>query len=311
MHKENKSTPVPWSNAYLRGSSSIMLINLFVSWILILLTSGNAIAQASYSATYRYKLEISKDGKVCHYMEKVYNKYFRTPWYDSTFPVDVWQADERARNMFPRLPGVDFDRRVPIETRYARFPSSQEFEAIKWQEGRIKSTHQEIQKDRKIVEVVDGAAAVLIANFDIDNDGSLDTVIQTSFLTEFAGHSWDGFLIIPAGKIDFSQLGNMSYGDLLHVDGARITDVPNKFWYSLRPFVFDDVVYLSGTRNGWPIPTVALPPPALEHDYMEILKYQGGGEFAIQEDGYNHPPLRTETICRFRMIEVHQPSKGK
>lgn len=286
-------------------------INIFVSLILFFLTSGNAIAQASYSATYRYKLEMSKDDKVCHHMEKVYKKYFRTPWYDSTFPVDVWKEDDRSRNMFPRLPGVDFDRKVPIEMRYARFPSSPEFEAIRWQEGRIKNTHQEIQKDRKIVEVVDGTAAVLIASFDIDNDGRLDTVIQTSFLTELAGHSGDDFLIIPAGRIDFSQLENMSYGDLLQIDGARITNVPMKFWYSLRPFVFDDVVYLNGTRNGWPMPTIALPPPALEHDYMEVLKYQGGGEFAKQEDGYNHPPLLTETICRFRMIEVHQPSKGE
>jgi hypothetical protein len=77
-------------------------------------------------------------------------------------------------------------------------------------------------------------------------------------------------------------------------------------WRSLRPFILDGVTYLSGAR--YESPYDDFKPNHIYKDYMDILKYIKGSSF---RKGSDQPPLEFETICRIRMTEVHQPSKGE
>ncbi len=108
---------------------------LFFVLTLTFLTSGNAIALTSFGSAYRYKLEMSKDDKVCRHMEKVYKKHFRRPW---AYQAKIWGDDKRARNEFIRLPSVEFDSNLAQLMTYSRLPSTPEFEVIPWREGRNK-----------------------------------------------------------------------------------------------------------------------------------------------------------------------------
>src|SRR3954465_72950 len=88
---------------------------------------ADASAQAiSESDRYRYQLELNADAKVCGQMERLYNGAFKQPW-------------ERAKakpTTFPRAPGVARNQALEGQLFYSGSPSSSEFSAIKWQEGR-------------------------------------------------------------------------------------------------------------------------------------------------------------------------------
>ena len=127
-----------------------VLIVLFFVLTLTFLTSGNAIALTSFGSAYRYKLEMSKDDKVCRHMEKVYKKHFRRPW---AYQAKIWGDDKRARNVFIRLPGVEFDSNLAQLMTYSRLPSTPEFEVIPWREGRNKFIRE--MPDNKVQEYLE------------------------------------------------------------------------------------------------------------------------------------------------------------
>lgn len=269
--------------------------------ILIFMTNGNVMALTSFGSAYRYKLEMSKDDKVCRHMEKVYKKNFQSPW---MYRADVWGDPDRAKNVFTRLPSVEFNADLAQLMSKARFPSSPEFEAIKWREGRLKLTREKL--DNKVEEYM---LPLLIADFDIDNDGKIDTVIQDGF---FGGmvYGADSFSVYPAGTVDMKDLVGTSVMKPRDVQGTRVIhgveNIPIITWHSLRPFILDGVTYFSGAR--YESPYDGFKPNHIYKDYMDVLKYIKGSRFMR---GSEQPPLEFETICRFRMTEVHQPSKGE
>src|SRR5574340_117212 len=292
MCEEKKSTPVAFK------------VKLICSIGFIFLASGNASARTLFTGAYDYKLEMSKDDKVCRHMEKVYKKHFRTPWRVSSFPVDLVNEDDRARNMFPRLPGLEFDAAMAKQMLFSRFPSSPEFEVIQWREGRYKS-----MSDEKTYPV-------LVADFDIDNDGKIDTVIHDSFFSyandmpsKFYPSGIDGFGVYPTGTLNLKAFeGNWLAEFNPNNQTARAVDrlrqtASDAMWLSLRPFVWDGVTYLSASSY---MPGNADIDRGHTHkDYTEVLKYIRGSR---ERESSDEPPLELETICRFRMFEVHQPS---
>lgn len=283
----------------------IFLASLFFGLTLIFLTSGNAIALTSFGSTYRYKLEMSKDDKVCRHMEKVYKRYFRTPW---TSPPDDWN-DDRKKNTSTRLPGVEFNADLMGLMDRALFPSSPEFEAIKWREGRYKYQTTNTKSGGEVVSTATIINPLLAADFDIDNDGKIETVIQDGFF-EGMVYGADSFSVYPVGTVDMKDLVGDSTMKPRGVHGIRlihgVENIPTIKWHSLRPFILNGVTYLSGAR--FETPYDDFEPNHIYKDYMDILKYIKGSRFM---KGSNQPPLEFETICRFRMTEVHQPSKGE
>lgn len=285
-----------------------VLIVLFFVLTLTFLTSGNAIALTSFGSAYRYKLEMSKDDKVCRHMEKVYKKYFRTPW---ASPPDDWN-DERKKNVSTRLPGVEFNADLMGLMDRALFPSSPEFEAIKWREGRYKYQTTDTKSGGEVVITGTIINPLLVADFDIDNDGKMDTVIQGGFF-EGMVYGIDSFSVYPAGTVDLKDLVGESVVKVRDVQSFREVDgmgetlsVGVDTWRSLRPFILGGVTYLSGAR--YESPYDGFKPNHIYKDYVDILKYIKGSSF---RKGRNQPPLEFETICRFRMTEVHRPSKGE
>lgn len=285
--------------------------------ILIFVTNGNAMALTSFDSVYRYKLEMSKDDKVCRHMEKVYKEKFRSPW---MYRADVWSDPDRAKKVFTRLPSVEFNADLAQLMSQAKFPSSPEFEAINWREGRYKST----------VSSKEVTLPVLVADFDIDNDGTLDTVLHGTFYTP-KHPSHDAFSIYPEGALDLmvfedswlppSTDAQIQKTRTLYRSVETLTD---ETWNSLRPFILDGVTYLSATgyepprnsffKHGQTFKDHKALSKYIEKTrakfprYMAVMKYIKGSR---DREGRDQPPLEFETICRFRMTEVHQPSKGE
>jgi hypothetical protein len=285
------------------------LTKLSFGLIYIFLTCGNAMALTSFSSTYRYKLEMNKDDKVCRHMEKVYKKNFRNPW---AYRADVWSDENRAKNVFTRLPGVEFNAVLAQLMSKARFPSSPEFEAIKWREGRFKYQTTDTKNGGEVVITGTTINPLLVADFDIDNDGKLDTVIQGGF---FGGmvYGIDSFSVHPAGTVDLKDLVGESIVKVRDVQSFREVDgmgealsVGVDTWRSLRPFILDDFTYLSGAR--YESPYDGFKSNHIYKDYMDVLKYIKGSRFMR---GSDQPSLEFEPVCRFRMTEIHQPSKGE
>lgn len=120
---------------------------------------------AEQSDAYRYILKTSRNDKVCGHMKGVYNRYFKRPFAASP---DLADFDEGGSYALPLLPGVTRDPRLARAMIFSIQPSSPEFDAVKWQEGRVQYPNGNDQ-------------AVMVADVDIDNDGSVDTVVKFFF----------------------------------------------------------------------------------------------------------------------------------
>lgn len=266
-----------------------------------------------YTGEYRYELEVSNDDNVCNHMDGVYKKYFRTPWKVSSFPINLTKEDDRVKNMFPRLPGLEFDAAMANQMLFSRFPSSPEFEAIQWREGRYKS----LLRSSEVNE------PVLVADFDIDNDGKLDTVIHDGFFHQIYDvpsviYPWgyDNFNVVPLGSIDLELftggwLGQI-YSQLKNIRTivASVLALETRIhagWRSIRPFLLDGVTYFSVAEYEPPFANGV--PQVFGNPYTAVLKYTK--DTSNQQSSDRPLPSEIETICRFRMFEVQQPSKGK
>jgi len=198
------------------------------------------------AAQYRYQLE-SPGSELCEHMTKVFNQHLERPWYvDTEIPGE---------DFFERLPGVVYDPTVPEIL--ARFPTSPEFEAVKWREGRI-------QRSPGGGRVRQGR--ILVAELDIDNDGVKEWVVQHQFLygplpplnfimpngNYSITHS-DGYAIFPAGGLDLT----MPLSDDNLFDGqisgyaTRMLGFPTGTAQQLRFFVFRGKTYLAAYRPYW------------------------------------------------------------
>ena len=152
-----------------------------------------------------------------------------------------------------------------------------------------------------------------MADFDIDNDGKIQTVIQEGFFQGMLG-SISSFSVYPVGTVAIKDLVGASVFKPRDVQGTRLIDgiesIPGVKWdikwRSLRPFFLNGVIYLSGAR--FETPYGRFEPNHIYKDYMDVLKYIKGSRFM---KGSDQPPLEFETICRFRMTEIPQTSKGE
>lgn len=247
------------------------------------LTASRAVAD-EYNQ-YKYRLEAGQSMEVCRHMNRVYNRAFRQPWGNpQEIPTRI--------PTFPRLPGVQYNERMALDLRYSAFPTSPEFDAVQWREGRYLR-----DEERK------RSSSLLIADLDVDNDGRQDAVVKSSFMHGF----WPGGYGAPGGEdqifvFDRDQLDlsrSMTRDDFYGRKGerrpARIAyDTLGLFARSIRPFVYQGVTYLSVYEQH------AVDDPKERRETMWVLKYRGGGEQLAR--GWE--PVRADRVCRFRMIVV-------
>src|SRR5262245_66094553 len=147
----------------------------------ILLAAGALCALPAYAVnegeSYRYQLELNADAKLCGQMNKVYNGAFQRPW-------------QRAKGAKGNPP-VFF---------YSMNPSPAEFAAVKWREGRSFFSGSSSPQ-----------SATLVAELDIDNNGSRDVIVKTQFMKS-AGSGTEQLWVLsrkafdPAKPIDMNRV---------------------------------------------------------------------------------------------------------
>jgi hypothetical protein len=202
-----------------------------------------------------------------------------------------------------RLPGVEFNEKFIRDMIYSKFPTSPEFEAIYWREGRLWI---EGGKPEDI-----SLEPMLVADFDIDNDGEVEAVFKVSFMSEFVteGFSnpysadYDQLELFPKGGIQLKGIPNR--GEVVHgqINGPKPNLILGR---QLRPFILDGVTYISIYEPVWPadklerLPTGDSLVPAQE--YLNIKKYRGGGQFV---NFGKYTELDLQPICRMSMIPKH------
>lgn len=238
---------------------------------------------------YRYKLEQNQDNQVCSHMLNVYNKNFKEPWNNQKFPR------VKLEGYFQRMPSVDYNQEIAQKMIYSRFPTSTEFELINWQEGRaFLDTKPE---DRTLYPL-------LVANLDIDNDGSPEIVFKSSFMYWFAIQGLDAddmgdgdrLTIYPAGGFHFN--GIVDLGDIRHgqQNGYKPRDIEAR---QLRPFILNRTVYISRYETVYAENDELSMYGRPMEQYIYIQKYLSGGDKA-SPGKYIAPNMKT--ICRFQMF---------
>jgi hypothetical protein len=259
---------------------------------------------------YHYELELSEDNMVCPHMLAVYNAEFREPWKARDWrkkligtPDDPeWEINEEfgpsGIYAFPKLPGVEHDPALTYEMRFSKLPSSPEFEAIEWREGRYQLEMKELNNIK--------LEPMLVAEFDIDNNGIAEIVIKTAFMHEYT--TWGGWSSGEGGS-DYIYVINKSefvldgIPTLKDIAQGQIDHAPPRYMVErqLRPFIIDGVAYVSQFEDIWP----EVEGMSSQHrqypirEYIHILQYHS----TERTIGNNQSTaLNMKPICRLRMI---------
>lgn len=226
---------------------------------------------------YAYKLEKGKQTKVCQHLERVYNENFQRPWDFRDLPTST----------FPRLPGVEYDKRMALDLRSSAFPTSPEFEAVQWKEGRIVYSNPREMRP------------MLTAKVDIDNDGEADTLVKATFMQGFS----QGARSVPGGEDRIFVL-NKGQSDLENITPEAFNATGKRrpaligyvtlglFARSIRPFIYDGTTYLSVYVQNADQKNM--------HETIWVLKYRDGGW--NRGAGGDWEPVKADRVCRFRMV---------
>jgi hypothetical protein len=175
--------------------------------VLLAILSGVAVAPLAHSGTdpvdavlkgpiFQYSIREDHDPVVCKHMLKVFNDNFAHLWDAPGLTETAYSAD--SKYAFPRLPGVQHNTRITFDMQFSAQPTAPEFSAIQWSEGRIVRggcpAGQTCPEDLR-------PEPVLVAYFDFDNDGAVDTVVKLgSFFPGYERMSWaQEFLIVWRG----------------------------------------------------------------------------------------------------------------
>ncbi|UCV05667.1 hypothetical protein [Dechloromonas denitrificans] len=270
---------------------------------------------AGYTQTelYKYRLEESKDRSLCVHMTQVFNQNFKAPWdrgvgAEGANPTVFGKPYDQ---IFERLPEVGFDRESTYEMLLSKFPSSPEFDAVKWKEGMVcypEGGNEDICHPHPM----------LVAEIDIDNDGHKEWVVKHSFMfkipTKFVSDAGDedysgedGLALFPKDGLDLTM--PLTLKQLVHGQKSgrqpRLLDL--KVALQLRPFAYKGKTYLSAYQivlDDKNLSPKKHPPYQLypDREYMNILRVLAGGK---RLEGQIIETANTESVCRIRMIMLN------
>jgi len=243
-------------------------------------------------------------------MTQVFNENFKTPWDrgNGALKSNPIVFDVPYDHMFERLPGVEYSKDFVFQMLLAKFPSSPEFDAVKWREGRV------YYKD-SLPLTYRQAGPMLVTEIDIDNDGTKEWVVKDAFMfkaptssvsevgdSDFSG--WDDLRIFPADGLNPTIL--LASEQLTHGQkpGYRPRKLDNEVALQLRPFIYQNKAYLSAYQVIWKDEDRCKRKPSHlrmypDREYMNILQ--------VLEGGYNPhnafiETANTKIVCRIRMI---------
>jgi len=258
--------------------------------ILLAAIAGHASAQAiSENDAYRYRLELNANAKLCGQMEKVFNGAFRQPW----------QRRKTKAAAIARVKGVARNEALEAQLLYSAYPSSAEFAAVKWLEGRSFYSGSSSPQ-----------AATLIAELDIDNDGARDVVVKTQFMRSAASAAGSDQLWVlrrkstdPSKPLDMNRVFGKAKEDgvrqisnvtLRYSDQDRPAELSSERMAAslIRPFVAGGKTYLA-VYVPW-----AVDDPKQRREWMWVMVYRGGGGSL---GAGKWEPARVDKLCRFRM----------
>ncbi len=247
--------------------------------------------------SYRYTLEQNNNNKVCSHMADVYNRYFREPF---KVPIDEAEYEKAGGKFPPLLPGGNNDWPSFIRMSLSFYPTSSEFDAIKWQRG-LEMHHYHGQAGAYL------NTPFIAADMDLNNDGQLETVIKDAFMCYRSGCDSAGsdvLFIFRKGDIDLMK-GPIEWdvffkGQNDHPPLAVIYG-PQSSCDLVRPFIYDGATYLSCYHRKWKMQHYAhnFQDVIPIHEYTDVLKYQG-----VEKLPDGRSPIKAETVCRFRMTVV-------
>lgn len=279
--------------------------------LLILLSCGLTGTANAQVELYKYRLEESHDKDLCVHMTKVFNRSFTTPWdrgYDNGLNPSPSVFGTPYDQVFERLPGVEYSKQFVFQMLLAKYPSSPEFDAIKWHEGRVYYPDSARPGELR-------ASPMLVTQIDIDNDGKKEWVIKNSFMfkapsnyvsdagnTDFSG--WDDLRIFPADGLDLTiplLSKQLTHGQK---PGYQPGMLDIQVALQLRPFIYKGRTYLSAYQVVWEDKSISQSKPRRfrmypDREYLNILQVVEGGK---NPNNAFIETANTETICRIRMI---------
>jgi hypothetical protein len=267
-----------------------------------------AIPVSAEEPDYVFKLTRDRQPELCAHMSTVFNQYFQHMWTTDVF----WPATQdsiysrSSKYAFPLLPGTPHVTRMTFDLRYSKVPSSPEFDAIQWHEG-----HTIFGGGGAPTDVSNSyVRPYLIAYFDIDNDGNLDTVVKVG---SSKGYEW----MFSRGEVDsLSEETLTTYRDT-KIDQSAPTTLSELMFGSdkygkpivtssgyLRPFIYKGKTYMANYSQGsYDAPTKqsranvknSIPP----HEKMIITSYAYKGVV----DPMGKPQWTEELSCLFDMVQ--------
>jgi hypothetical protein len=192
------------------------------------------------------------------------------------------------------------DAALEAQLFYSATPSSSEFGAIKWQESRSFFSGSSSPQ-----------AAALVAEFDIDNDGTREVVVKSQFMRSVAPAAGSDQLWVlrrkavdPAKPIDMNRIFAKAREDgtrqisnvtLHYTEKDRPAEISSERMAAslIRPFVLGGKTYLAAYVP-W-----AVDDPRQRREWMWVMAYRGGGG-SLGPGKWE--PAKVDKLCRFRMI---------
>ena len=259
--------------------------------VVLAVFAGTAPASAQ---TYRFKLQSGKQTPVCEHMAKVYATSFRDPWDFTT--------ESPPGPLYPLLPGnkkMEYSAGDLVGLYLSRYPSSREFEAIHWQIG-------DYLDESALANHANPLSPMLVARFDIDNDGKEDVVAKIGFMLspepdgQGAPGGQDWLFVLDESQFHWNR--PLKSSELFNRPGnARPSLIASLTLHmgarEIRPFMYDGQTYLSvyEAENYFD--------DKRRKEQMWVMKYKGGGDNL----GHGHwRPVNIERICRFRMFASYR-----
>ena len=278
---------------------SIFFMGFMISIRQAIAVEKNEPASGGVGPAYTYEIDVSNNPDVCNHMLRVFNTCFKNLWDAPPLGVDdVPNYSAAGKYAFPRLQGVEHDTRMTFDMRYSKLPSSKEFDAVTWKEGRITNGNPGVKQY---------SAPVLIGHFDINNDQKTDTVLKVGFMPGYDyligpkrnGHFLEYLIAWSDENVrlsDKSSLWELQNGGL-----ASEWPTPINATY-MRPFIYKQRSYLAryfmdGGDNGREFYTR----PFHGKEIMSVLEFN----FSKKHDQLTRKPeADLNLVCSYSMKQV-------
>jgi hypothetical protein len=284
----------------LTKSIVILLLVLSAIGITPLVHSETALADIIFKGpVFQYTLREDHDPVVCKHMLRVFNDKFSHPWDSLELTDSAYSAD--SKYAFPRLSGVQHSAQITFDMQFSAQPTSPEFSAIRWNEGRVIPGG---CPEGKTCSAASRPEPVLVAYFDFDNDGSKDTVVKigSSFFPGYARMSWaQEFLIVWRGQqLEITNTSNL--WDLEHPADKRLRPIIKWGYVYVRPFIYRGITYIASYApsfrddSGQNLNRYMPPYPIREDIFIEKYSFTGQMETTT-----GRPQWTTNTICDLGM----------